>query len=46
MLRSAFNRHPFIAGPRIGYGLNDAHVAKAIFEIGMGTHAALRFDRG
>ena len=27
-------------------GLNDAHVANAIFEIGMRTDAALRFDRG
>ena len=43
---SALSCHPLIPRPRIGNGLHDAHVAKAIFEIGMGTHAALRFDRG
>src|SRR6059058_1808117 len=40
---SAFDCYPFIPRARISDSLHDAHVSNAVFEIWMGTHAALRF---
>ena len=41
LVSSVLDCHPFVAGTRISDSLHDAHVAKSVFKIRMGSHASL-----